>query len=120
MDRDKLHRSFDTSAGEWIALIPNELQVDAVGLWQIIPVGRHEFGFEGRDLEEFTRGALKGLLAKGAMPITGQEKVWVVEPRYGTKSDEIIDKVVKTWLSEGMREPDVGDVWFGLTTVVGN
>jgi hypothetical protein len=120
MDRDRVHRFHGTSAADWIARVPNELEVDAVGLWQIIPAGRHGFGFSGADLEQFTREALSELLARGALPVTGQDGVWVIEHRYGAKADEIIDNVVKKWLSEGMRDPDVGDVWFGLAAFLAN
>jgi hypothetical protein len=118
MDWNKRHRSYDMSAAEWVALAPNELDIDAVGLWQVIPVGRHEFGLDGEDLETFTKTALKGLLARGAIPITGRNKTWVAEHKYGTGPDEIIETVVKVWLSRGMRDPDVEDVWFGTTAVL--
>lgn len=79
---------------------------------------RHEFGLEGEDLEAFTRAVLKGLLAKGAIPITGRDMTWVAEHKYGTEPEEIIETVVKVWLSKNMREPDVGDVWFGTSAVL--
>jgi hypothetical protein len=31
---------------QWLAEIPNELEIDAVGLWQIIPRLRRDFGLE--------------------------------------------------------------------------
>jgi hypothetical protein len=106
------------SAADWVALVRNELDIDAVGLWQIIATGRQEFGLDGEDLETFVRTALRGLLAKGAIPITGRDKTWVAEHKYGAGPDEIIESVVQVWLSKGMREPDVGDVWFGTTAVL--
>jgi len=118
MDWSKRHRCYDMSAADWVALVPNELDIDAVGLWQIIPVGRHEFGFDGEDLATFIRTALKGLLAREAIPITGRDKSWVAERKYGTGSEEIIETVVKVWLSKNMRDPDVGDVWFGTTAML--
>ncbi|RVD60041.1 hypothetical protein EN828_08985 [Mesorhizobium sp. M2D.F.Ca.ET.185.01.1.1] len=118
MDWSKRHRRYDMSAAEWVTLVPNELDIDAVGLCQVIPVGRHEFGLDGEDLETFTRKALKGLLAKGAIPITGRGQSWVAEHKYGTGPEEIIETVVKIWLSKDMRDPDVGDVWFGTTAVL--
>ncbi len=118
MDWNKRHRSYDMSAAEGGALAPNELDIDAVGLWQVIPVGRHEFGLDGEDLKTFVRTALKGLLAKGATPITGRDKTWVAEHGYGTEPEEIIETVVKVWLSKNMRDPDVGDVWFGTSAVL--
>jgi hypothetical protein len=120
MDWSKRHRGYDISAAEWIALVPNELAIDAVGLWQVIPVGRHEFELADDDLKEFTRQALKNLLAKGAIPVTGQGQIWVAEQRYGAKPEEIIEEVVEKWLSKGMRDPDVGDVWFATADFLGN
>jgi hypothetical protein len=58
-------------------------------------------------------------LAKGALPITGQDGVWVIEHRYGLEADEIVENVVTRWLSEGMRDPDVEDVWFGPAAFLG-
>ncbi|MDX8503809.1 hypothetical protein [Mesorhizobium captivum] len=120
MDWSKRHRGYDMSAAEWIALVPNELAIDAVGLWQVIPVGRHEFELVDEDLEEFTKQALNSLLTKGAIPVTGQDQRWVAEQQYGTKPEEIIENVVKKWLSKGMRDPDVGDVWFATADFLGN
>ena len=120
MDWNRRHRGYDMSAAEWITLVPNELAIDPVGLWQVIPVGRREFELAGDDLEEFTKQALRGLLAKGAIPVTGEDQSWVAEQRYETKPEEIVENVVKTWLSKGMRDPDVGDVWFATADFVGN
>ncbi|WP_315925313.1 hypothetical protein [Mesorhizobium sp. SP-1A] len=98
--------------------MPNELAIDAVGLWQIIPYGRHDFGFNGQDLEAFTAEALSNLLARGAVPITGQDGKWVIEHRYGTANQEIITNVIDKWLAPGAPDPDVESVWFGLPSVV--
>ena len=31
---------------EWIKMVANELPDDAVGLWQIVPGGRRDFGLD--------------------------------------------------------------------------
>lgn len=49
----------------------NELAIDAVGLWQIVPAGRLRFGLSGDLLVEFVRRAIAIFLAKGAKPVTG-------------------------------------------------
>ena len=49
MDWSKRHRRADITAADWVGLVPNEMEIDAVGLWQVIPVGRHEFGLDGED-----------------------------------------------------------------------
>ncbi len=45
-DSEPKHGRFGTPMGEWINLV-GELDIDAVGLWQIVPAGREGFGLQG-------------------------------------------------------------------------
>lgn len=60
----------------------------------------------------------EGAPRKGSDPDNRPGQSWVAEHKYGTGPEEIIETVVKIWLSKGMRDPDVGDVWFGTTAVL--
>lgn len=59
---------FGIPMGEWIRRVPDELEVDGVGLWQIIPVGRDSFGLSGEPLVEFTQRCILAFLSRGARP----------------------------------------------------
>lgn len=99
----------------YIELTPNELERDYVGLFEIIGEGKRSFSLSGPDLEEFTRRALAAVLDRGAVPVSGPNPDR--ELSYGTERNEIIDNIVKYWLYESDRDPDVGDVWFGVPGV---
>ncbi len=109
------HRLYGTPVEEWIAAVPNELPIDAVGLWQIVPAGREGFELSGQELIEFVRLNLLALLEKGAKPVIGAADgihYWTLVP-YGETPAEMADAIIEEWTSSG-REPDVGDVWFAL------
>ncbi len=116
MNTEPVHRYFGTPLSNWIAAIPNGLEIDAVGLWQVIPALRLSFGLDGKPLERAVRQALAGLLARGARPVVGSSArhgSWKRTNRYGDDPDAIIDAVMAEWHAMG-RDPDVGDLWFAL------
>ena len=39
MKKELRHRIYGTTIEQWISLVPGELPIDAVGLWQIVPAG---------------------------------------------------------------------------------
>lgn len=97
---------------EWIGKIPNELEYDYVGLWQIVQTGKYKFGLLGPELTAFARLAVTALLDRGAVPVDGPNPKR--ETKYGTSNEQIIDNIVGIWLRDNAPDPDVGDVWFGL------
>jgi len=112
------HKTYGTPIEEWIAMVPNELPRDAVGLWQIVSAGRQGFGLSGQELIEFVRLILLALFEKGAKPVTGAIDgihVWALIP-YGEKPDEMADAIIKEWISTA-REPDLGGVWFAIPQI---
>lgn len=116
MSSEPVHSFFGTPLSEWIALVPNELEVDAVGLWQIIPPLRKSFGLHGDALERAVRDVLNGLLARGARPVIGssaQDGSWEKAIRYGSDPATITNSVIAEWRMM-KRDPDVGDLWFAL------
>lgn len=96
------HKDTGAPIGEEIAKIPNELSHDAVGLWHIEPTGRVSFGLKDDALVEFVRLTLRGLLDAGAVPVKGAPGSgyeWIRQRQYGTSRDEIVEAVIKEWLS---------------------
>ncbi|HEY8564724.1 MAG TPA: hypothetical protein VIL65_04435 [Beijerinckiaceae bacterium] len=102
---------------EWLEQVANELPRDAVGLWQIVPDGRFGFGLEGDALAEYIRRSIAVLLRRGAVPVVGggdTDYYWIYQPQYGSRPGEIIESVVREWLSNGARDEDPGGLWFAL------
>src|SRR4051795_6106742 len=67
-DEPREWRSGETLS-EYIKQVANELPVDAVGMWQIVPGGRHGFGLEGEALTGYVRRCIAELLSRGAVPV---------------------------------------------------
>ncbi|MBA1155872.1 hypothetical protein [Microvirga mediterraneensis] len=116
MTQELRHKYFDRSMSEWIKMVANELPIDAVGMWQIVPGGRHGFGLEGEALTDYVRRCIAELLSRGAVPVVGGglegEHEWIAQPQYGSKPDEIIENVVREWLANGAKDEDPGGLWF--------
>ncbi|MBA1157872.1 hypothetical protein [Microvirga mediterraneensis] len=116
-DEPREWRSGETLS-EYIKQVANELPVDAVGMWQIVPQGRFGFGFEGEALTDFVRRCIAELLSRGAVPVVGGgldgEHEWIVQRQYGSTPGEIIDNVVREWLANGAKDEDPGGLWFAL------
>jgi hypothetical protein len=101
---------------EWVARVPNELEVDAVGLWQIIPTGRDSFNLSGKELEDFARRCIIALIERGAVPVLPAEaenEFWKEQKQYGNSASEIADSIVKEWEQSG-RDPDHDGIWFSI------
>jgi hypothetical protein len=115
MRRDLRHRRYGTTIDEWTSAIPEELPIDAVGLWQIVPAGRDGFGLSGNELVEFVRACVMALLGKGAKPVIGSrdgDYIWRLA-NYGETPEQIADAIIAEWQRSG-REPDAGGPWFAL------
>ena len=120
MKKELRHRIYGTAIEQWISLVPGELPIDAVGLWQIVPAGRDGFGLAGDELVEFVEANILALLAKGAKPVIGamdNVHVWTLV-NYGETAEQIADAIIHEWLRSG-REPGPGDVWFALPHIYG-
>lgn len=108
---------FGKTVLEYIQTVPGELPVDAVGLWQMIPMGRQGFGLSGDDLTEFVQRCVLALLEKGAKPVmggAGTQYDWTLQPQYGETNEEIASAVVSEWLASGAGDSDPGGLWFAL------
>ena len=113
---DKLRDKFyGSSIEERLESVPNELAVDAVGLWQIVSFGRQGFDLSGDQLTDYVRRHILALLAKGAKPVVGAQDgvhLWIVSD-YPGAPEEVADSIIKEWHSTG-RDPSPGDIWFAL------
>ena len=120
MTNEPINRFSQSSASEWIGSYLDELSIDAVGLWQIIPNARAGFGLEGAELVEFVRRCLIAIVGRGAKPVRGGRGTayqWIVQPQYGNSPDEIADRIVAEWVAAGMPNPDLGGLWFALPDI---
>jgi hypothetical protein len=117
MSKEPRHKRYGHTMSEQIALFPGELPIDAVGLWQITPSGREDFGLEGAELVDFVRRSLYALIEAGAKPVIGgggTDYYWIVQPQYGNSNSEIVENVIAEWLASGGGDPDPGGLWFAL------
>ena len=101
---------------ERIALVPGELQIDAVGLWQIVSFGRQGFDLSGEVLADYLRRNILALLDNGAKPVVAVANAihgrgWLPVD-YGNTPDQIANAIIQEWLEEEL-EPNFR-VWFAL------
>lgn len=102
MTEEPRHKRTNESMNEVIAQYPGELDRDAVGIWQIVPGGRANFGLSGDALTNYVRRAILALLEAGAIPVKGAPGtgyLWIAQKQYGTATDEIADAVIAEWKS---------------------
>jgi hypothetical protein len=117
MKLDARHKIFGHTIAEHIETVSDELPMDAVGLWQIVPAGRQGFGLKDSDLVEFVRSCIVALLEHGAKPVIGGGKTknaWLLQPQYGESNLEIANAVITEWLAAGAGDCDPGGLWFAL------
>jgi hypothetical protein len=110
--RDKFYGS---TIEERLSQVPNELAIDAIGLWQIVSFGRQGFDLSGEPLTDYVRRHILALLGKGAKPVIGARDgvhLWMVVD-YGQEPEEIANAIIREWQMIG-RDPDPGGVWFAL------
>lgn len=117
MKLDIRHKLYGHTIAEHIRTVPDELPVDAVGLWQIVPAGRDGFDLSGDDLAEFVHRCLLALLERGAKPVVsggGTKYDWILQSQYGEANEEIANAIVNEWLATGAIDPNPGGLWFAL------
>ena len=117
MNEEPKHWYSGELLSDYIVQVANELPVDAVGMWQIVPGGRHGFGLEGEALTDYVRRCIAELLSRGAVPVIGgggADYFWVAQKQYGSTREEIIENVVREWLAGGAKGEDPGGLWFAI------
>jgi hypothetical protein len=106
-----IHVRYRTPITEWIERVPNELSVDAVGLWQVVP-GLRGFHLSSEQFESYLRLSVAKLVERGAIPVQGSaNRGWSV--RADLAGTQTVERVVEYWKALG-REPEVSDIWFAL------
>ncbi len=111
---------FDYSLDEWLSRLPNELAIDAVGMWQIIPVLRQQFNLEGDELVEWTRRGILALIARGAVPVkgSGQTKGWYQQHGYGATPQAMTEAIISEWQLTGEDPEPYDSLWFALESEI--
>jgi hypothetical protein len=104
-----------TTLNECVAAFPNELQVDAVGLWQVVNTLRRRYGLQEPELAVHVRKSIEGLLAAGAVPVVGSSKdnLWHVAAGFDQHGEDRTEALLR-YLEALGRDPDVGDLWLAL------
>jgi hypothetical protein len=100
MKNELRHPETGDTLAEVISKFPNELDQDAVGVWQINEIGRRDFKLSGDAMADFLRRSVLALLDRGAVPvkhIAGSGYEWVLQKQYGNVRDEIADAIVREW-----------------------
>lgn len=118
---EDLRRKFTNERlSEWEEKMPNELERDAIGLWQIIPALKYDFGLTGEKLILHVKKNVARLIELGARPVTGapqdDERYWIVLDNYGKSPNEVAERIVEDWINSG-KDPDFGDVWFARKSI---
>lgn len=116
MTIEPVDKYFGISLSEWIERTPNELEQDAVGLWQIVSVGQENFDLDRKMLREFVRRSVVALVRKGAVPAlpsSGENKFWERQDKYGYDPEEIATNIVSEW-QRPEKDPDENGLWFSL------
>ena len=117
MNGEPRHKYYGHLLSHYIIQVANELPVDGVGMWQIVPGGRRGFGFEGDALTGYVHRCIAELLSRGAMPVIGGGDTkydWIAQKQYGSTPEEIIENVVQEWLANGAKDEDPGGLWFAI------
>lgn len=116
MITEPLDKYFGIPLSQWIERTPNELDVDAVGLWQIVPEGRDSFGLEGKALRDFVKRSVMALVERGAVPVLpspDKNEDWVRQDQYGVSPSAVASGVITEWQASGV-DPTVDGLWFAL------
>ena len=113
------HVVYGTPMSEWIELV-EELDIDAVGLWQVIREGRVGFKLEGPALEDFVRRSLLAHFFYGALPVRhvpGDPHMWTIQTAYGEKPEAMADAIILEWSLQGHPDPGLGDLWLATPQI---
>jgi hypothetical protein len=117
MIQGPVDKCFGIPMSDWIERLPNELGVDAVGLWQIVPVGVDSFGLSGAELEDFTHQCILALLRRGAVPVRAAAGApgWVTETAYQGSQESVANQIVNEWRNHKL-VPDHDGLWFWISS----
>ena len=118
MNEEPKHWYSGELLSDYIVQVANELPVDAVGMWQIVPGARRGFDLEGDALTDYVRRCIAELLSRGAVPVFGGgpdgPHDWIVQRQYGSRPEDIIENVIREGPANGAQDEDPGGLWFAL------
>ncbi len=101
--------------------VASELAIDAVGMWQVVPYAREDFGGDETLVEQAIRRCLLHMLGMGAMPVVAaQDGVhhWAVKDTYGKSHEQMADAIIAEWKASGAIDPKPYDsLWFALPAI---
>ena len=116
MTIEPVDKYFGIPLSEWIERTPNELEFDAVGLWQIVSTGQENFDLDKEALKDFVRRSVIALVNRGAVPVlpsSDGNKYWEKQYQYGTVPEEIASNVINEW-QYSEKKIDENGLWFTL------
>jgi hypothetical protein len=117
MEVDPRLQGADDDVDGYVQALVDELEIDAVGFWQIAPVGTSSFGLDGDALDAFIRRVLLALFDGGARPVVGRKGVdhWILKDDYGSDPAAVAEAIISEWRESGSKEPKPYDsLWFAL------
>ena len=117
MNHNRTNKFTGATIDEEILGLVADLDVDDVGVFQIIPVAKEDFGLSGDALASFVRKAVAALMDHGALPVReapGELGKWVHDPSFGRTSEEVATRILNLLAlsEERNEEPDYyNDPW---------
>jgi hypothetical protein len=100
MTEEPRHRRTNETLSKSLSQYSAELDIDAIGMWHIVPRGQYNFGLEGKALANYVRQVIGAILDAGGIPVRhepGSGYEWVWQKQYGTTRDEIAEAIVREW-----------------------
>lgn len=88
--------------GEVFSQYSAELDIDAVGMWHIVPRAQRVYGLTGGAVAEYVRRAINAILDAGGVPvrhIPGSGYEWVQQKQYGNIREQIVEALIFEWQS---------------------
>jgi len=116
MTIEPVDKYFGIPLSEWIERTPNELEFDAVGLWQIVSTGQENFDLDKEALKDFVRRSVVALVKRGAVPAlpsSAEGKYWEKQCQYGNVPEEIASNIISEW-QRSEKITDENGLWFTL------
>lgn len=90
------------SFSEVLSQYSAELDIDAIGIWHIVPRAKSLYGLAGDAVSEYVRRAINAILDSGGVPvrhIPGSGYDWVQQKQYGNTRDQIVEALISEWQS---------------------
>ncbi len=88
--------------GEVLSQYSAELDIDAVGIWHIVPRAQRVYGLTGDAVAEYVRRAINAILDSGGVPVRhkpGSAYEWVQQKQYGNTREQIVEALISEWQS---------------------